>query len=100
MTCTVAPSSESSIAPASPAAAVINKSGRVETGLANRPPASPIRAAPPSAARVPHPVTPPDDPGSTICRVVIRRGGAGLRTPSSVAHVSALTAAMAPAKAR
>ena len=42
---------------------------------------------------------PPDAPRSTTLPVVMRRGGFELSTPSSVAQVSAFTAAMAPAKA-
>src|SRR5207247_2424351 len=63
-----------------------------------------ITAAPTQAAIVPSQVTPPDVPGGTSARVrstraVISRGGALLSRPISVAHVSAVDAAMAPANA-
>src|SRR5256712_958823 len=63
-----------------------------------------ITAAPTQAAIVPSQVTPPDVPGGTSARVpstraVISRGGVLLSRPISVAHVSAVEAAMAPAKA-
>ena len=43
------------------------------------------------------PETPPEVPRSTVFQVLIRRGACLLSTPSSVAQVSAFTAAMAPA---
>src|SRR5579885_1182486 len=52
--------------------------------------------APPVAAAVPTGVMPPEVPGATRLPVVMRRGGRGLRTPSSVAQVSALAVASAP----
>jgi len=54
--------------------------------------------APDIEAIVPHKVTPPDVPTGTTFPVVMRQGERGLKTPSSVAQVSALTAAMLPKK--
>src|SRR5207247_1717769 len=63
-----------------------------------------ITAPPTQAAIVPSQVTPPDVPGGTSARVrstraVISRGGVLPSRPISVAHVSAVDAAMAPANA-
>src|SRR3990172_8991958 len=52
-----------------------------------------ISAAPPAAASVPKMEMAPDVPCSTAFQEVINRGRVGLSTPSSVAQVSALTAA-------
>ncbi len=56
-----------------------------------------MKAAPPVAANVPYTEIPPEVPRSTGFQDVINRGLLGLSTPSSVAHVSALTAARDPA---
>jgi hypothetical protein len=58
-----------------------------------------MKAAPPRAARVPKSEMAPDVPFSTAFQVVIRRGWVGLSTPSSVAQVSAFTAAQEAAQA-
>ena len=53
-----------------------------------------MTAAPNSDASVPHKEMPPDVPFSTsFLKSVIMRGAVGFKTPSSVAQVSALTAA-------
>src|SRR5205807_4080735 len=59
----------------------------------------PIKRAPAAAAAVPHGVIAPEVPWGTLRQVVINRGGARLQRPNSVAHVSAVAAAMAPAAA-
>ncbi len=54
--------------------------------------------APASDASVPNNEIPPEVPFSTrFLKSVIMRGAVGFRTPNSVAHVSALTAANAAA---
>src|SRR5574340_1609554 len=58
-----------------------------------------MAAAPPRAASVPVRLTPPEVPFSTTLPLLIDRGSTGLRMPSSVAQVSALTAARVPSVA-
>ncbi len=63
-----------------------------------------ITADPVQAAIAPSQVTPPEVPGETVACVrrmpaVMSRGGVLLSNPISVAHVSAVDAAIAPAKA-
>ena len=96
MACTVAPSSESKREPPRPAREISGKSNQLPV---NRAAGNAIRQAPNSDAKVPHNEIPPEVPFSTrFFKSVIMRGGVGFRTPSSVAHVSALTAASAAAK--
>ena len=58
-----------------------------------------MRAEPNSDANVPNSETPPEVPFSTrFLKFVIISGGVEFRTPNSVAHVSALTAASDAAK--
>lgn len=58
-----------------------------------------MAAAPSNEAAIPVAEMPPEVPLVTcLRRLVISRGGLRSNTPSSVAHVSALTAANAPAK--
>src|SRR5579875_369505 len=54
--------------------------------------------APSAEATRPGRVMPPEVPGATVRPLVIRRGSAWLSTPSSVAQVSAVAVASAPAK--
>src|SRR5713226_203746 len=61
---------------------------------------SAIPAAPTHPASVPRQVTAPDWPRATIWPVVRSLGGEAASKPISVAHVSAVDAAIAPAKAR
>src|SRR5215207_4687086 len=91
MACTVAPMNESKSEPASPAKVISGKSNQLSL---KRAVGNAITAEPASDARIPNNEIPPEVPFSTrFRRSVIRRGGVGFKTPSSVAHVSALTAA-------
>src|SRR6266498_991567 len=91
MACTVAPSRESKREPASPAKVISGKSNQLPV---NRAAGNAIMDAPNSDAKVPHNEIPPEVPFSTrFLKSVIIRGGVGFKTPSSVAQVSALTAA-------
>src|SRR5215216_1260325 len=93
MAWTVAPRRESKSEPASPAQAT---SGKRDQLLAKRATGNAIIAAPNSDAQVPHDEIPPDVPFSTrFFKSVIRRGEVEFKTPNSVPHVSALTAASA-----
>src|SRR5690554_5025160 len=56
-----------------------------------------IEQAPRKPPAVPFRLIPPSVPGGTCFQLVIRRVGPGLRLPSSVAQVSAVTAAMTDA---
>src|SRR5688572_9364925 len=95
MACTVAPRNESKSEPASPEK-VISKNS--DQSLVNQAVGSAITEAPNSEAKVPNNEIPPEVPFSTrFLKSVIVRGGVGFRTPNSVAHVSALTAASAAA---
>ncbi len=67
----------------------------VVTGAAAQP-KTPISTPPASEAARPSGETAPEVPGSTGCPVVTSRAGRRLSTPSSVAQVSAVTAASAP----
>lgn len=58
-----------------------------------------INSAPPMAATVPAHVIPPDWPVATNLAVTIERGRDDASVPISVAHVSAVEAAIAPAPA-
>jgi len=58
-----------------------------------------MTAAPTRPPAVPSGVIPPDTPRGTARRLVIRRGGVGENAPISVAQVSAVAAASAPANA-
>src|SRR5258706_14884411 len=58
---------------------------------------SATNVAPPAAASVPCMVTPPDVPVGTGWKPMIERASARANAPSSVAHVSALDVANAPA---
>src|SRR5258708_478564 len=94
----VAPSNESNSEPSNPLIEITSNIDQLipfgDRNAANMP----IKAAPRNAAQVPYHETPPDAPGSTrLSRFVTTLGGVGFNTPSSVAHVSALTAASAPA---
>lgn len=91
MAWTVAPSNESKREPASPAKVISGKSDQLAVSSDAR---RAMSAEPAREARVPTRETPPEVPFSTRLRMsVIMRGGDGFKTPSSVAHVSALTAA-------
>ena len=59
-------------------------------------PTAPMKVAPANAAAKPAAVTPPDVPTGTGRPVVNSLGWLRARTPSSVAHVSALAVASAP----
>ena len=95
MACTVPPRRESKSEPASPEI-VINGS-RNQLSVKSEA-STAIKADPVNEASVPINEIPPEVPFSTTFRkFVIMRGGFGLSTPSSVAQVSALTAASAAA---
>src|SRR5262245_39671154 len=100
MAWTVAPSSESTSEPSRPLAVMSkNKCSPPsdDQTAGNRA----ITAEPNRAAPVPNNEIPPEVPLSTrLPGSVIRRGGEGFNTPSSVAQVSALTAASAAANPR
>lgn len=93
--CTVAPRKESKREPARPAIVISTKWTVVSVLRGeNKTAGSAIMAEPAREASVPNNEIPPDVPFSTRLRkTVIMRGGVGFRTPNSVAHVSALTAA-------
>src|SRR5215216_3370434 len=96
MAWTVAPRSESNRDPASPAKVISGKRNQLS---ANQAAGSATTEAPNSDANVPNNETPPEVPFSTcFLKSVITRGGVGFRTPNSVAHVSAFTAARDAAK--
>lgn len=91
MACAVAPRNESKSEPASPAKVIGKKSDQLAVNNDAR---AAISAEPANEASVPTRETPPEVPFSTRLRgSVIMRGGVRFKTPSSVAHVSALTAA-------
>src|SRR5688572_3594008 len=91
MACTVAPRNESKSEAAKPAKVTRGKSNQLS---ANEAASSAMMAEPKSEANIPNNETPPEVPFSTrFLRSVIIRGGLGFKTPNSVAHVSALTAA-------
>src|SRR5579864_2735667 len=99
--CTVAPSTESSAAPANPTAvhsAIHCHAAGPERG-AKAETTAPISAPPAAEAAKPKSVTPPDAPGRTLRQVAIERGALGDSAPSSVAHVSAVATAIAPTAA-
>src|SRR5947209_7641124 len=116
--CSVAPSSESTVAPAMPAIGMM-ASSRMPTPntagprklmptsepastYASRRPigaTSPIQSAPPISAAVPAGVIPPDMPVENGRKVTMDRGVCRASVPISVAHVSAVAAAYAPANA-
>src|SRR3954453_9785051 len=83
-----APSSESAIAPSTPANATgaISRLSPIDVATIN---------APPIAPSVPMLVTPPDSPASTGCPDVMSRGVPPQRSPISVAQVSAAATASA-----
>src|SRR5690606_24766881 len=96
--CTPAPRRLSNHMPANPATSIaiawlIPKSSHTHAA------AVPIMAAPTRPANVPYAVIPPDSPGSTIRAVSADRGTPLAQHPISVAHVSAVAAARAPARA-
>jgi len=62
-------------------------------------PAAAINTAPARPPALPSNVIAPDRPDGTTFQVVINRGGLGLSNPISVAQVSAVEAAIAPAYA-
>src|SRR6266849_2932859 len=96
---TIAPSRLSSAIPKTPPA----QTGA--SGVASHVVLMPaITADPVQAAIAPSQVTPPEVPGETVACLrrmpaVMSRGGVLLSNPISVAHVSAVDAAIAPAKA-
>jgi hypothetical protein len=93
----VAPKKLSKNAPVNPAAATAKKmpaGSEAPPKSAAIPPMSRVPAAVPA---VPRGVIPPERPWRTTAHVVTRRGGLGLQRPSSVPHVSAVAAAIAPA---
>jgi len=95
MACTVAPRNESNSEPASPEKVISRNSDQLSVRKDAR---MPIKAEPARDASVPINEIPPEAPFSTtFFKLVMMRGGCGFRTPNSVAHVSALTAARAAA---
>lgn len=97
MACTVAPRNESKSEPVSPERVISGKSDQLSrkgTMSVSSEARAAIRAEPAKDASVPMRETPPEVPFSTRLRKsMIIRGGVGFKTPNSVAHVSALTAA-------
>src|SRR5687768_16271115 len=96
MACTVAPRNESKSEPARPEAVIRKKSPAVSvfSVVERKTASSAISEEPKRDAPVPHSESPPDVPFSTrFLKSVIKRGRVGFKTPNSVAHVSALTAA-------
>src|SRR6267143_1115848 len=91
--CTVAPSRESASMPTMPATATpaVN-----QPGCAN-PASTAINPAPATPPIVPRSVIPPSVPAETERPLVIRRGGVRECLPISLAQVSAVAAARAPA---
>src|SRR5207237_3600671 len=95
----VAPSSESTNIPATPAPATSAADpGAVPRGVSTRANQA-MTTAPATPPSVPSAVIPPDVPRVTRRPEVRRRGGMGESAPISVAHVSAAAAAIAPAAA-
>ena len=95
MACTVPPRKESKSEPANPERVINGNRNQLSVRSEAR---KAIKADPVNEASVPINEIPPEVPFSTILRrSVIMRGGFGFNTPSSVAHVSALTAASAAA---
>ncbi|MDB4882198.1 MAG: hypothetical protein JWL95_964 [Gemmatimonadetes bacterium] len=93
--CSVAPSNESPMAPATPAAMT-----RVRSLVRSSAAATPAtNAAPAIMASVPTTVTPPELPGGTGRVVSSERGVPPYSVPISVAQVSAAAAARAPSAA-
>ncbi len=92
-----APSKESTKDPVNPARVIIKTPLSQMIIGKTRVVIEAMKTDPASAEREPISVTPPDVPASTVFQEVIRRGFMGLSEPSSVAQVSAVTAAMAPA---
>lgn len=91
MAWTVAPRNESKSEPARPPKVI---SGNSDQFAVNNDASAAINAEPAREASVPTREIPPEVPFSTRLRKsVIMRGADGFNTPSSVAHVSALTAA-------
>src|SRR5215207_6834474 len=91
MACTVAPRYESKSEAARPAKVTMGKSDQLS---ANKAASSAMMTEPKREANIPNNETPPEVPFSTrFWRSVMIRGRVGFRTPNSVAHVSALTAA-------
>src|SRR5439155_12476424 len=91
----VAPSSESASMPATPAPVRVANPGATPRG-ASACASHAITRAPATPPSVPRAVIPPDVPRVTRRPEVMRRGGKGEKAPTSVAHVSAAAAAMAP----
>src|SRR5690606_3339088 len=100
----VAPRSESTSEPAKPPAITATALSVAESVSGSQPvhqpihDTTPIRAAPLRAANRPRRLTAPDVPAGTVLPVVIRRGRERLVRPISVLQVSALTAAIEPAR--
>src|SRR6267142_784369 len=101
--CTVAPNTESSSMPMIPAAATI---GAIQPWWADPGPMArrssntvnaAISPAPTTPPAVPRSVIPPSVPAGTGVPLVIRRGGVRECLPISLAQVSAVAAAIAPA---
>ena len=96
MAWTVPPMSESKREPANPEIVTSRNSDQLSVKSEAR---NAINAEPAKEASVPINEIPPEVPFSTtFLKSVIMRGGWGFNTPSSVAHVSALTAARDAAK--
>src|SRR4051812_24642836 len=91
--CTVAPSTESVSAPAIPPTATAAKA----TGQLASVASAAMNIAPATAARLPTTVKPPEVPGGTRFPERIDTGSRATSVPTSVAQVSAVDAAIAPA---
>src|SRR5439155_8646189 len=96
--CKVAPSSESAAIPAKPAPTKTADPGATPRGPTAKASAA-IATAPATPPAVPSAVIPPDAPRVTRSHVVTSRGATGEHEPISVAQVSAVAAAIAPAAA-
>src|SRR5712692_4370395 len=90
--------SESASIPATPATTRTPNSG-ARPELHVRVARAAIPTAPTTPPAVPRTVIPPELPRGTRAQVVMTRGGKGENAPISVAHVSAVAAASAPAAA-
>lgn len=95
--CSVAPSSESSSMPDTPARVTIAAPRASVSPVAHA--VAAMTAAPSRPPEVPRTVMPPEVPGATFAPLVMSRGGVALRPPISVDQVSAAAAATAPANA-
>jgi len=95
----VAPKIESKSAPSKPAKEMIPNPLQLPPVGVSMEARMAMKIAPPAAEIVPRNEIAPDVPRSTGFQEVITRGRDGLSTPSSVAHVSALTAASEAANA-